>query len=78
MHQTLHRTPAALTGARIRALRSRTGMTAEDLAVQAGLHLSHFRRVEGGNTNPTLETLARVAYALGTNVADLVRDVSTP
>lgn len=42
------------------------------------LHVSNLARIEQGSSNPNLDTLVRIAGALNTSVADLVRDIRTP
>ena len=75
MHDPFARTPAAATGARIRELRERSGTSRSELSRRSGIHTSNVARLEFGEANPSLETLVRLADALGTSVADLVRDV---
>lgn len=38
----------------------------------AGISNSHLRKIESGETSPTLTTVAKIAAALGTDAADLV------
>lgn len=78
MHPQYIRTPAMLTGTRIRELRDRSGASRRLLAERAELHVSNLARIEQGSTNPNLDTLVRLAAALNTSVADLVRDIQSP
>ncbi|MFC5337148.1 helix-turn-helix domain-containing protein [Leucobacter denitrificans] len=71
----IERTPALMTGARIRELRDRTGTSRKRLALSSDTNITHLARIERGTANPSLGTLARIADALDTSVADLVRDV---
>lgn len=64
-----------LTGARVRELRDRSGISRKLVAERAQLHVSNLARIEQGTSNPNLDTLVRIAAALDTNVADLVRDI---
>jgi transcriptional regulator with XRE-family HTH domain len=52
-----------IVGARVRA-----GMTQTDLAKKASTTQARISEIERGEGNPTLETLARLANALGSNV----------
>ncbi|MDO4290228.1 MAG: helix-turn-helix transcriptional regulator [Eggerthellaceae bacterium] len=40
----------------------------------AGISNSHLRKIEGGETSPTLSTIAKIASALDTDAADLVSE----
>jgi predicted transcriptional regulator len=42
------------------------------LAAQAGLTQQHVARIEAGQINPTLTTIAAIARALGMSVSDLL------
>ena len=59
-------------GRRVRDARARSGLTLEALAERTGMHASNVSRLESGKHTPSLETLERVAAALGVRVADLV------
>jgi DNA-binding XRE family transcriptional regulator len=52
-------------GARIRELRLAAGLTQADLARRTGIHRPNIARVEAGRHTPSLETLARLAAAIG-------------
>jgi Helix-turn-helix len=43
-----------------------------------GVSLSTLQRIESGNTSPQLDTLADIAYHLGTTVQELVTPRSAP
>lgn len=75
MHEPFTRTPTQITGARIRELRERGGTSRAELSRRSGVHASNIARIELGEANPSLTTLAHLAGALDTTVADLVRDV---
>ena len=51
-------------GDRLRGYRLQQNRTLEDVAAEAGVHLSTARRAEVG-ANPTLETVVRLLRALG-------------
>jgi transcriptional regulator with XRE-family HTH domain len=59
-------------GRRIAERRKQLGLGQERLALDAGLHRTYLTTVERGMRNPSLETLCRIANALGCDVADLV------
>jgi transcriptional regulator with XRE-family HTH domain len=52
-------------------LKRRLSMT--ELAAQAGLSRSMISFIEREIRNPSLETLLRIAYALGIDLGDLIR-----
>jgi DNA-binding XRE family transcriptional regulator len=52
-------------GARVRALRLAAGLTQAELAKRTGIHRPNIARVEAGRHTPSLETLARLAAAIG-------------
>ena len=59
--------------ARIVELRHKRGITQEALAAKAGLHRISLITIERARKQPTLETLDRIARALGVTIADLVK-----
>ncbi len=52
-------------GARLRELRLKAGLTQAELARRTGIHRPNIARVEAGRHTPSLETLARLAEAIG-------------
>jgi DNA-binding XRE family transcriptional regulator len=62
-------TPVAIDGvrlgARLRELRVAAGLTQAELARRTGIHRPNIARVEAGRHTPSLETLARLASAIG-------------
>ena len=62
-------------GATIRKKRKRSGFTQEVLAEKAGLHPNYFGRVERGEEAVSLESLRRIAKALGVRVQHLVVNI---
>ena len=52
-------------GARLRELRLAAGLTQAELARRTGIHRPNIARVEAGRHTPSLETLARIANAIG-------------
>jgi DNA-binding Xre family transcriptional regulator/CheY-like chemotaxis protein len=59
-------------GARVRKAREARGWSLGDLARETGMPPPNLSRLENGKHVPSLETLERVAEALGVRVADLV------
>ncbi|MGY2897068.1 helix-turn-helix domain-containing protein [Deinococcus sp. UYEF24] len=51
----------------IRAFRKQIGMTQEQLAASAGLHITYVNEIEGGKRNVAIDNIGRIAEAL--NVA---------
>lgn len=66
---------ARLLGHRIRDLRQHRGRTQMDFAYIVGMNVAHLGRIERGETNPTLETIVRLADALGVTASDLVTGI---
>lgn len=52
-------------GGRIRSLRLAAGLTQAELARRTGIHRPNIARVEAGRHTPSLETIARLAAAIG-------------
>jgi transcriptional regulator with XRE-family HTH domain len=61
----------AALGEAVRTLRTKAGMSQEDLADAAGTDLTQVGGVERGVRNPSYTTLLRLAGALGTSVGNL-------
>jgi XRE family aerobic/anaerobic benzoate catabolism transcriptional regulator len=59
---------AARVGARVRAIRSRRGMTRKNLARHSQVSERYLAQLEAGAANISLSLLARIARALGVNV----------
>ena len=60
-------------GKNIKRIRLKKGLTQLDLAAACGFEESSIGRLENGKTNPTIKTLVKIATALGTKLADLVK-----
>ncbi|MDY7103619.1 MAG: XRE family transcriptional regulator [Actinomycetota bacterium] len=63
----------AQIGARVRAVRSRRGLSLDELAGRSGVSRSMVSEIERGRKVPTIVVLDRVANALGTSLARLVQ-----
>jgi transcriptional regulator with XRE-family HTH domain len=59
---------------RVRSLRRRRGLTQVALAGAAGVSRSTVARVELGESNPDLQTMGKLARALGVPTAALLGD----
>ena len=62
-------------GRAVRRLRAREGYSQEAFAAKIGVHRTFVGSVERGETNISLENIARVAKGLGMTVADLFAEV---
>jgi len=71
-HEPLH----VLVAERIRLHRQSLGISQETLAEKCGLHRTYIGAIERGERNITINTLARVAEALGCSVIDLLSIVA--
>lgn len=65
-------------GAAARRLRVAQGLTLAEVAAIAGISQPMLSRVETGNVSPSLDTLARLARALGTGLQAMLRDSVAP
>ncbi len=59
-------------GARLRELRLAAGLTQAELARRTGIHRPNIARVEAGRHTPSLETLARIAGAIGVSTTQVL------
>ena len=59
-------------GKQLQQLRTRRGLTQEQLAVTAGLSRAFLARLELGQHDPSLSTLVRLAKALRVSVTELL------
>lgn len=71
-----HSLAAKKVGQRIAQLRHRASLSAKALAECADLDLTHLQRVERGEANPTLMTLAQIAIALEVDAGSLIEGVT--
>ncbi|WP_158098255.1 helix-turn-helix transcriptional regulator [Faecalibacterium sp. An192] len=62
------------TGQLIKAARKKAGMTQEELGKKIGVSGSSMAQWENDLRNPKLDTLQRIAAALGVPVQDLISD----
>ena len=59
----------------LRELREATGLSQVELAQRSGVDLSFINELENAHADATTRTLLRLARALGTTPADLLRDI---
>lgn len=59
-------------GARIKKFRLSKGLTLKDIEVGANVSATHVSEIERGMTSPTVGALAKIAHAMGTDVAYFV------
>ncbi len=64
-----------ITGRIIRKLRKQRGITQEVLSGLAAVSRSHLAEIETGRTSANVDTLWRIAQALGMPLSDLIRMV---
>ena len=60
-----------LVGERIRSLRKERGWSQEELGEKADLHYTYVGAVERGEKNASIDTLGKIADALGIEMVDL-------
>jgi transcriptional regulator with XRE-family HTH domain len=58
----------------VRRFRAAASLTAKQAAARVKMNLRHWQKIEAGEINVTLNTLAKVAQALGVDPADLLDD----
>ena len=68
---------SAVTGIIIRRLRLARGMTQDVLSGLANIPRSHLAMIEAGTKNASVDTLWRIAQALGLRLSELMRMVES-
>jgi len=58
----------------VRAMRTARALTLKQAAAVAGMHWRHWQKVEAGQVNVTLQTLARIARVLEVDPGTLVAE----
>ena len=61
-------------GKRVKKYRIAADMTQNDLAMECNFEKASMSRIEAGLSNTTIRTLAKIAKALGIQLADLFQD----
>jgi transcriptional regulator with XRE-family HTH domain len=62
--------PLRVLGQNIRRIRKENRLTQEDVADKARLNSSYYGRIERGEINVTIETLAAIAHALNVDIPE--------
>lgn len=66
-------------GEKIRAIRESKGMTARQVVARSeGMGTPSYSRIETGASEPTIDSLRRIAAALGVKVGDLIDEEYQP
>jgi transcriptional regulator with XRE-family HTH domain len=63
--------PQPALGEALRQLRSKRGLTQEDLAQRADVTVAHLSAIERGHANPTWGTVSNIADALGSSMGEI-------
>ena len=58
-------------GAYLRSLRQKNGLSQEELAHRAGIHVTYLSGIERGKRNPSLKNILRIAVALSVPLREL-------
>ncbi|QWT24686.1 helix-turn-helix domain-containing protein [Subtercola sp. PAMC28395] len=66
-----------VVGERIRATRLKLGLSQEDIADLAEMHVTNVGKIERGQANPTLSTLVSLAGALNVDAAEWIANLTT-
>jgi transcriptional regulator with XRE-family HTH domain len=61
-----------IVGANVRRLRTKRGLSQEQLAFDAEIHLTYLGGIERGTRNPSLLVLVRIAKALSARPGELL------
>jgi transcriptional regulator with XRE-family HTH domain len=59
---------------RVRALRSKSGMTLKELSARSGISISALSKLENGQLSPTYENIVRLARGLAVDITALFAD----
>jgi len=60
-------------GYRIRQVREHHNLSQRQLCERTGIDIATYSRIEQGHSSPKLDTLIRIADAIGVDLAELVR-----
>lgn len=61
----------AAFGSHLRSLRKKSGLSQEETADKAGIHVTYLSGVERGIRNPSIRNVRRLALALGVSTREL-------
>jgi transcriptional regulator with XRE-family HTH domain len=62
----------------VRTHRDAASLPVREVAARVKMHLRHWQKIEAGDVNITLMTLARLCVALGVDVKELLRKPTRP
>jgi transcriptional regulator with XRE-family HTH domain len=62
-------------GEELQKSRKTAGLTQEELAARAGLHVTYISQLERNRKSPTLDSLFRICKALGIKASSLIEKV---
>ena len=65
-------------GKHLRSLRTKAGLSQEELADRAGIHVTYLSGVERGLRNPSIRNVRRLARAMGVPTRELFSFEETP
>ena len=73
IHQTRHPPAKIRFGAKLRLAREKLQLSQEALAEKAGLHRTYIGQVERGERNISVDSMERLANAVGEHLWDMLR-----
>lgn len=62
-------------GERCRRLRKASGLSQMDMVRHHDFSLSHYQKIERGDLDPRLSTVARLAESFGVSLSELLQEV---
>jgi len=65
-------------GSYLRSLRTKAGLSQEELADRAGIHVTYLSGVERGLRNPSIRNVRRLAQAMGIQTRELFSFEESP
>lgn len=65
-------------GSNLRSLRTAAGLSQQELGDRASLHMTEISRLERGLRDPRLQTITRLATALGLPAGALLEGIGSP
>lgn len=67
---------AVIFGSRVRGVRVELGLSQENVADLAQMHVTNYGKIERGVSNPSLVTILRIASVLGVDVGTLTTELT--
>lgn len=61
-------------GSKLKDIRKKLGMTLEDISLKTGFTKSFISQIENGKNSPSISSLKKICYALGTTISELFED----